>query len=225
MEYPFVTMDQVVANSATLIQDTDPKNRNIFKQWTYLAERQLGFSGEHVAAKKIYIDNLTIKKPLEYAVGIDLAIFDASDQEYKYHFRGWNKRIHNESSLVYAGTNSSLSASVYEIGISEDPFYFYLDSTGSNISYANLKYYSYPIDERGDMLIPEHHLYAIMQFNYWMWQKRKGDNQAAIGMAKDDWKSARVEAKANNKIPSMLEGRDIARMHNSMIDKIMNYKY
>jgi hypothetical protein len=215
MDYPFVTLDQVVANSATLIKDTDPRNRNLLRQWSYLAERQLGFSGLHIQAKSIDVDNLYIKKPNDYAIGIDLAIFDSLDNEYKYHFRGFGKRIHNEWT----------PSSDYEIGISEDPHYFYLDSTGSSIVKANLEYYSYPLDEHGDILIPEHHMFAIMQFNYWLWEKRKGENQSAIDQAKADWREEKVQAKSKNKVPSMLEGKDLVRFHNSMIDKIFYNKF
>ena len=224
---PFITMNEVVANSATLIEDTDPKNRNLFRQWTYLGERQLGFSGLHIKPVQIEVDNLTIKKPNDYASGIDLALFDVSDNEYKYHFQGNRKRIHNEWTIANSSTSSSLgfARTDTEIGVSEDPYYFYLDSTGESITYANINYYSYPIDDDGDMMIPEHHMFALMNFNYWMWERRKKENQSSIAQAKADWLMEQTKAKAKNKVPSMLEGKDIARMHNSMIDKIFYNKF
>ena len=221
---PFVTVNEVVANSATLIRDTDPKHRNILRQWTYLGERQLGFSGLHEKAEQIEVDNLTVKKPNDYAIGNDMAIFDENDNEYRMHFHGSGKRIHSETSTI-SGSVGGLSYDVSDIGISEDPYYFYLDSNGENITYINIRYYSYPIDEDGDMLIPEHHLFALMNFNFWMWEKRRNENQSSINLAKGDWLMEQSKAKAKNKIPSMLEGKDIVRMHSSMINKIFYNKF
>jgi hypothetical protein len=220
----FVSLNEVVANSALLIKDTDPRHRNILRQWTYLGERQLGFSGLHDKAEQVEVDNLTIKKPSDYAVGNDLALFDANDNEYKIHFHGSKKRIHNEVTIL-SGTVGGFSYDHSEIGVSEDPYYFYLDSNGESVTYANIRYYSYPIDEDGDMLIPEHHLFALINFNFWMWEKRRNENQSSISMAKNDWLMEQSKAKAKNKVPSMLEGKDIVRMHSSMIDKIFYNKF
>lgn len=222
---PFVTLEEVVANSATLILDTDPKHRNILRQWTYIGERQLGFSGLHLKPAQVQVDNLTIKKPSDYAVGVDLALFDANDNEYRYHFQGNRKRIHNEWALTSNATSLGFHQDRAEIGVSEDPYFFYLDSTGESVTYANLNYYSYPVDEDGDMLIPEHHMFALMNFNYWMWERRKKDNQSSIAQAKQDWLMEQIKAKTKNKVPSMLEGKDIARFHNSMINKIFYDKF
>ena len=221
---PFISLNEVVANSATLTQDTNPKHRNLLRQWTYIGERQLGFSGLHEKAEQVTTDNLTVQKPTDYAIGIDLAIFDTNNVEYAYNFKGFGKRIHNESSFVFSSVGG-ISSKVSEIGISEDPYFFYLDSTGDAITHVNIKYYSYPIDDDGDMMIPEHHLFALMNFNYWMWERRNKQNQSLIASAKADWIMEMKKAKAKNKIPSMLEGRDIVRMHNSMIDKVFSYKF
>jgi hypothetical protein len=221
---PFVTMDEVVANSATLIKETGTKHRNLLRQWTYLGERQLGWSGDHKDAKQIDVVNLAIQKPSNYAVGIDLALFDANGVEYAYHYRGKGKRIHSEYLLSGAALGSGI-INTSEIGISSDPYYFYLDSIGENVTYANLIYFGYPVDEDGDLLIPEHHLFPLMHFNRWMWMMRENYPENSINQAERVWLRESVKAKSKNKIPDMLEGRDIARVHNSMIDKVFYTKF
>jgi len=208
----FITIDEVVANSATLIpeQHIDPRLRNLMRQWTYLGERQLGFSGLHEKVSNwINVVELTIQKPKDLAVPIDLSLFDDSDAEYRYRYMGRNGRIHSGVAYPFIGDRN--------IGLTEDPYNFYLDSSGEGVTKALIKYYSYPLDESGNMLIPEHHLLALMMFNYWMYTKRYAEDD---GRSKSDWIMEMTKAKAKNKMPSGLETKDIVMHHSSMIDRL-----
>lgn len=226
---PFVTVDEVVANASTILPENkvSPRLRNLMRQWVYLGEKQLGFSGVHEKAiGDLPVTNLTISKPSDYALGIDMALFDSSGNEYLWHYRGNSERIHLAGSFIYnpSGLQTSYNSSKNKVGVAETPYAFKLDSYGENIATANLRYYSYPIDDNQEMLIPEHHMFALMMFISFMFWTKEGE-KGSMDRFSDLWDRHKKIAKTANKMPSELEGRDLARHHNSLIDKIFYERY
>ncbi len=227
---PFINLDEAVANAATILPDgkVDPRMRNLFRQWVYLGERQLGFSGLHEKVKAdIPAENLSITKPVDYAIGIDMALFDSNGSEYLWHYQAYSERIHVASTFLLnpAGVASSSVRYKTKVGVGETPYAFKLDTYGEDITTANLRYYSYPVDDSGDLLIPEHHLFALMFFIRWMFYTREGKDKSMIAESRQQWEIEKVKAKTKNKMPSMIEGRNLARHHNSLINKTFYEKY
>ena len=60
---------------------------------------------------------------------------------------------------------------------------FVLDTYGENVTLANLRYFSYPIDSNGDMLIPEHHMFPLMMFCKYMFEFKEAKNATQIQIA------------------------------------------
>jgi hypothetical protein len=149
------------------------------------------------------------------AKGIDLALYDGSGNEYQYKYQFGKKRIHINTTT---GEQS-------KIDVSEDAYYYHLGTNASNIAYAKLRYYAYPIDDENNPMFPNHHMLALMMFIKWMWELRKNDNQSAIGMAEGNWIKQSTKAKAANKMPDMLKGKEIATTWMSMIDKARHYDF
>lgn len=218
---PFITADEVVANASLIVKETSPKVRNIFKQWVYLGERQLGYHGLHEKVKEdIEVSDLFIKKPKDYAVGIDMALYDDEGKEILWHYQGHSPRIHEQNSSP---------AKIYPVrvavGVSEGPYGFDMDSRGENIKTASIRYYSYPLSAEGEMLIPEHHINALMMYLKYMWALRENRSGSEIAQLEGLWTKEQRKAKTKNKMPSMLEARDIVRHHMTMINKIFYEKF
>jgi hypothetical protein len=212
---PFMNIDEVVAHAESVIEDTDDRARVLFRQWAWLGEKQLGFGAANEETKDIVAEDLSVRKPSNMASAIDIALYDSAGAEYQYKYQFGNHRIH---------VNNSTSAQA-KIDLSEDSYYYHLGTNASGITYAKLRYYAYPIDDENNPMFPNHHILALMMFIRWMWEVRKNNNQSAIGMAKSDWIGESTKAKAANKMPDMLKGKEIATTWMSMIDKARHYDF
>lgn len=216
MNTKFVSVDEVVATAESFIGPVSATDRNLMRQWAYLGLRNIGASKAWVETCVIYPKELEARKPDDMYKAIDLALYNASNVELYFAFRGTGTRIHSPKNLQ-SRNQQYLPEFGAVIDVSEDNFYFHLGSNGSDVAYIKLKYFKLPIDENGLPLIPEDHVLAIAFFIQWIWSKRKGDNRSEIDQNKRDWKIERAKVRSANNMPSQLETDEINRKWMSMI--------
>lgn len=201
----------------SIIENADTMDRAYFKEWVYLGLLDIGPTLDWFGECTLYPDTFTLKKPDGFHSAIDITLFDANGGELKSTYRGLGTRIH-------ASDNGLINDAMYAptlgapIDLSEDAYYFHLGSNSTQVSYAILKYWQFPFDENGDLLIPETDVLPLALFIRYMWYLRKDDKQGIV-MGNQKWIAARNEARGAHRTPSMLVGTEIARTWNSMIQK------
>lgn len=219
----FVPASRVIATAMSVLEGADSMDKAYFKEWLYLGMLDIGITNDWFDQCTLYPDNYTLKKPDGFQSAIDLALYDANNNEFEYVLRGMGTRIHaSDNGLI--NNNEYFPSLGAPIDLSEDPYYFHIGSNGASISYATLKFWKYPIDENGDILVPEQDLLPLVFFIRYMWYLRKDDKQG-IAMANQKWIASRNEARAAHKTPSILEGTEIARSWVTLIPKMRFKKF
>jgi hypothetical protein len=219
MTSSFVPVDQVIATGASIIEAADTVDRAYFKEWVYLGLLELGPSAAWYDEATLYPVDMALEKPKNMYNAIDLALYNASQQELLFAYRGKGKqRIHvSDNSLTNAGTYSpELGA---PIDLSEDTYYYHLGTNGGSVSYAILRYWKFPTDENGDLMVPEQDVFTLSLFLKYMFCMRK-DDKVGIGQFHNLWIAARNEGRTAHKIPSGISMDEAARSWNSMIQKM-----
>lgn len=211
-----ITMDEVVANAATIIPGEDREVRNLARQWAFLGARELNFNKLDLETETIIPTNRLVMKPAYHVRTEDMSFFDANDKELIYRFEAGKKdRIH--SANIYKDRRN---ADYPIITVSEQQDAYVLDSYyGDDVATAIIRYYRLPVDSTTlEPYFYSEQLLALMMFIRWMWFLRKGDMGQA-GQAKKDWIIERHAAKVDMKMPDGMERKEIARTWNSMIQK------
>lgn len=219
----FAPVDRVIALAMSTLESADTIDRAYFKEWAYEGLKQLGPSTSWYAEAVLYPTELAMRKPEDMYEVIDIALYDSSGAELKFAFRGLGTRVHgSDNSLLNNDTYAPVLGA--PIDLSEDGYYFHIGSNGSSVAYAKVKYWRYPVDEQGQLLIPEDDVFCLALFCRYCFYMRK-DDKTGMAMAKNSWIAARNEQRSAHKLPSMLEGTEIARSWNSMIKKIRFKKF
>lgn len=214
----FIPADRVIAFASSVLEGSDTLDRAYFMEWIAAGLNEIGPNTSWYGEATLYPTELTLRKPLDFYEAIDIALYDQSGCDLSFVFKGKGTRSHRSD-------NSLINQEVYAPGLgapidlSEDAYYFHIGSNGYAVSYAKLKYWRFPTDENGDLMVPEQDLLPLALFCRYCWYMRK-DDKTGMAMAKNSWIAARNEARANHKAPSMLEGTEIARSWNSMIKKM-----
>lgn len=215
-----MTLEEVVANASTIIKDANNADRNVFKQWAYLAERDIGYSkAKEKVDQFIKVVDLLILKPSDYIDAIDISLFTKDGTEVPARYRPGVSRIHLdvERTSKFANQNT--------IDVSEDRYYFILGSEGSDIYSVKLRYWGLPLDEAGMPLIPEDHVYAITAFIDYMWSMRMNKSRLVVADKRQEWKIQMRRTASRDATPSMLEGKEIAKTFNSMIQRLKTERF
>lgn len=218
-----ITLDEVLAEASSIIKDATEQEKIFMRQWIYRAQRQIGFS--HVDIKvsdPILLIDYSAQKPDDFIKAIDIALFDEDDNEIVSKYKGWGQKP-DEGGI--ARTHQDVRSIVSAINISEDLNYFHTGTFSQgedDTAYVVVKYYALPVDPNTALpLIPEGNTLAIMMYIRYMWAMRQNENQTSIAMAEQAWLRYRAMARSSNHTPSVLEGKEIARTINSMIQKVV----
>jgi len=212
-----ITMEEVVANAATIVQAEDREARNLFRQWAYLGARQLLHNKGDIEVDEITPAAGLIAKPKYFVKGKGLALYDSDGGELYWRFNPYTKeRIHDTN--IYVENRNKGSYPI--VTVTEQSDAYALDSYyGDSVALAKLRYYKLPIDANTDEpFFYSNQLLALMFFIQWMWYTRNRD-LAAAGAAKADWMVEQHKVKIDNKIPDEMEAQEIAKTWNSMIQK------
>lgn len=209
----FLTVDEVVASAITIIPEATQKDKNIFRNWVFLAERQIGSSiVSRKNATDITVTNFSFPKPFDCISVRDIALFDSAGEEVLFKHTGSGKQITDKE---YVDNINRY------VTVREDDGFFYLSSNGSNVVKANMRYYGFPTDSDDNLKIPEIHTFAIMMFLKYMMALRDSEKRLDIKDLAGLWEKEKRQARARTNMPSELEAQFIARRFSSMIDKMI----
>jgi hypothetical protein len=230
MPTKLVTLDEVLAESSSIIKDASDQEKVFMRQWIYRAQREIGFSNFDIkVSAPITLTDYSAAKPADFVKGIDVALFTSDGSEIAIKYKGWGKNAVGPPTGD-ARIHEDLRVLVKQITVSEDIDYYHtepFDEGTANTAYMVLKYYSLPLDGGVPAmpLIPDTNVVAIMMYIKWMWALRQNRSLGEINLAREAWLRERARAEAKHRTPSVLEGKEIAKKINSMIQKpVLTYK-
>lgn len=206
----YVTSDEIIAfASSTTECGASDIDQSIMKAWVYLGERQLGYHYGNMKIVEIIPSEGIFQKPSDFKAGISFSVYDETNQELILNYTGKLKKPF---------LNEITSNEVY---FTEDDDNYYISSNAiPYVTKAVLSYFALPLMENGEILIPEHHTMALVQFlRYMLALRDPAKNRVMLSEAKDSWMSESRKAKSKNKMPDMIKGKAIASTLNSMIQK------
>jgi len=214
-----VPASRVVALAMSVLEEADTIDRAFIHEWVFEGLKQLGPNISWYDEAVLYPVEYSFKKPDNMSSAIDFALYDSQDHELRFVLRGRGSRIHqSDNQLINDGEYApGLGA---PIDLSEDSHYYNIGtSAGAQaVAYAYIKFFKFPVDETGQLLIPEEDTMPLVYFIRHMWYLRK-DDKMGIAQSNNKWIAARNEARGAHRTPSMLVGKEIARTWNSMIQK------
>lgn len=214
----YITIDEIVASAVTILPGSTDTEKVFMRHWCVLGNRELGLSKDNVVTEKINVQDLTIRKPINLLSIDDIGLYNDSDTELNTIYKGYGEMTHTDIDTISGTLKLTIS-------ISEDDEFLHLSSNGSTTDYARIRYYSIPIDDKGNPLILERKRFAIMLFLSYMWTLRQGANQSAIDKAEFRWLKEAAKQRSKNKMPSVLEMKSISKWYMSLINTPERYGY
>lgn len=203
----FLDINEVTARVALTIGTSTPQDRLIFRTWVVDALRDIGPDSAWVKVCTLYPQNRTFRKPEDITSIIDIALYDSSGTELVYNFNTASTRIHTDRNTLYNEDNIQVLST--RLDLSEDAYYLHMSSNGDGVAYAFIRYFAMPVDRDGMPLVREDNMIAFITYCRWMWAMRKNDNRSEIAQNYDMWLRERDRVKGRNKMPSMVESKQI----------------
>ena len=220
MASDYIPVDEVIAEASSLIKNFSEQEKALSRQWAYRATRRIGFNKLDIKTSgEIPLVDFSAEKPSDLANTIDIALFDSADREIVSRFKG---RSQHDVEGTVARTHQDARQVAYALHITEDDTYFNVEEfTDTDIANAYIKvtYYAYPVDLDGYPKIPEIYALAVIMYIRYAWAMRERQSLGEIQEARNTWLREAAAAYGRIKTPSMLEGKEIARGLNSMIQK------
>lgn len=210
------TIDQVTAEIISGLPNATIEDRNIFRNWAIRGLKQLGPNRNDVKIAQITPNsNGLLKKPDDFTHGIDLSLFNSSDQEIFYNFNHGGSRIHIDRFSIQDENNQD--AITGRVDVSEDAYYYLLGNNSSVVAYALVRYFAYPVDSEGLPTFEEEDMEAIIDYCTYRLSRRKGDNRSEIQQNYEIWMASMDRRKGAKKMPDALAMRGIASRWMSLI--------
>lgn len=185
----YVDFDGVLAEAISVIgaSGDDEVAKNFGRQWIWRCVTDFPVSEDNIKVCRIDVKNLLLKKPSEMQRFLEVALYDVNDNFIPHVFHTGQKRIYpNVESYSYnvvlnEGEDDEETVTyTAPVDLSEDRNSFVLGTNGSNVSYAQVRYFAYPLDNNGLPMIREEEVLACVYFVRFMWSLRKNDNQSEI---------------------------------------------
>lgn len=216
-----VSLNSVIAEAISITPDTDASDWSIARQWGMTALSQLGVAEDEIAVCSITAKNLILKKPKDMRQYIEMALYDVNGCWIPHIFRAGKKRIYPDSRI---DTSTDEIPRIVSVDVSEDKNAFYLGTNGTDVSYATVRYYSYPLDDNGFPMIREDEKFAIMCYIRWAKSAKKNENQSEIANNWTQWAWQCDRAMAHKKASGMSndKAKTIAR---AWVSLLPNFNY
>ena len=216
----YITAAEVIAEASSVIKTFTEQEKALARQWCYRAVRKIGLTRlDKKTSAHIPIVDWSAEKPTDLASTIDIALFDSTDREIVTRFKG---RSQHSTEGTIARTHQDARQVAYALHITEDDTYFNIeefeDDSLSDI-YIVVTYYAYPVDLDGYPKVHEAYTLAVIMYIRYAWALRERQSLGEIQEARNTWLREAAAAYGRVKTPSMLEGKEIARGLNSMIQK------
>lgn len=202
----FVDINAVIAEAISITPDADVADWAMARQWAITAIEQLGVADDEIKTCQIKAKDLVLPKPDDMRKYIEMQLYDADDNYIPHTFRVGRGRIAPDVSnypYVITSTTDQAKQYSYSVDVSEDQNSFYLGTTGDSVSYARVRYYSYPLDANGYPYIRFDEKFAVMCYIQWCKASRKGENQSEIAQKWQMWAVQADRARAAKKASGM----------------------
>ena len=220
MATKYIGIDALIAEASSTIKNFTQQEQQLAMQWAYTALRLIGFGKPDIkVSENLTLTDWSTEKPTDLASTIDMSLFDSAGSEIVIKYKGFaNGYNEGTEARIHQDARSSRGA----IQVSEDDTYFNVEEFADESpteAYLVVRYYGYPVDANGAPKIPETHTLAIMMYIRWMWSMRERSSLGEQQVAREVWLREKAAAYGRMKTPSQLEGKEIARTINSMIQK------
>jgi len=209
-EKRYISVDQVASQAMLAIGLPDDSFRNIFREWIYIGQRQIGvYSTINVVEEEKNIKDFKFEIPCNMVRPIWVRIKNGSTCMFPLY----------KSNGFCGGENSAHQA----ITIEQFTNHFSISSNALGYDKAEIKYYAIPIGEDGLPLIPEYNELALVAFCDLMYitrQRRREPQKVAMGdvqMAEARWRELKTNVKSYHKLPSELQFSEVARKWNTLL--------
>jgi hypothetical protein len=185
----YVDLDSAVAEALQYVANASPEDEAICRQFAWRALIQFGSGEDEIDTAIIKIKNLIAKKPANCRDVIELACYDSAGNLLPHTFRTGKKRIYPNSEYLAVSTQSDGAELVYwqSVDISEDRYNIIIGTNGVEVSEIHLRYYSYPLDTKGQPMIREEEMMAIILYIRYALSMRRNDNRSEIEQNKMSW--------------------------------------
>jgi hypothetical protein len=218
-----VTVDEVVAEAASIIKGASDQERHLMRQWAYSGNAEIGVSKLNMkVSAPLLLDDFSAAKPVDHVRTIDLALYDSAGSEIIIQWKGFGANMGYDTGI--ARTHKDVRVGTVMISVTEDLDFFHTEEFGGDYvdgAYIITKYYGTPVDVNGLPLIASSSKFAVMMYIRYMWQLRNNDSITALRDGEKRWRIARAAAESKLKTPDVIEGKEIAKKANSMIQKVM----
>lgn len=214
----YVPIEEAIALAKSTCQMTQAEER-LAEGWAVLALPFLGISDDEIEVCVIKPKNGVAKKPDNMRVLIDLSLFSedvstvkpTADNQLPHLFRTGAKRIYQKK---YPVITEELQE---EIDVSEDRHHIILGTNGSKVKSIMVRYFAYPVDDRGRPLLRQEDLLAVSFFIRWHWAIKNEKAQSVINSYWEFWARYADMAKARSKMLHHEQVKAIMRKVTSMI--------
>lgn len=215
----FLTVEEVVAASATITGSPTREERMIYSMWVWIAERQIRSYKLSTKTAELPVVDCVARKPLDYISIQDIALIDSKGNDIVFNYKGFNKRIHPITSV-----NNPSKLEIYE-----DEHCFHISNvspfSGLDIDCVHIRYSGMPIDEEGNLMIPESHLQAIMRYIKYMDGERNNYPESKMERLQRQWHIQAQKARGADQMPNSLEARSILSKWMTHIPQSNDLKY
>ena len=229
MSYEFFPINEIIAQIQVDLGFSQDKYYSIIKRWIYEAMREIGTGRTEITSKVVAVDNLSVKKPLDY---ITLAhLFLPCDVD------GNNYCIEPEYVMnTCCHLNRPKCDNRYKVSEADNSFYF--SNSMKDIKKVELVYYSAPVDEDGNPKVPFFMREAVTAYcTHKLTQRKRLQNSAStasrmnpvsmsdIQYFKNEWERLKHSARASMKYPKTGAINQIGRrfLHFRSIDPLFRH--
>lgn len=202
----YLSIDNVVAFSKTIVKSANNVDTNLWKDWIYQSLLYYGIGDDEIDVAELTPKDLLAPIPQECRVILELSLFDSGGNQLSHKYRGGKQRIYTDARLSTTSVGGSSNLNDYvPVDVSSDAYNIVLGTNGSNVAKILIRYFKYPLDENGAPLIREEEQMGCALFVKYMMALREDENQSKISAAELRWKLEADRLKADKKTKSMSE--------------------
>lgn len=216
----YVPLDDVVAEALSIVGDDQDKEmlKLLARQWAWRAVLKLPVSDDNIKVCKIEAKNLFLKKPSDMRRYLDMALYDANGGYLHHVYHKGQKRIYPDFTRFPTASNSNNPPQCDPVDLSEDAHAFYIGTNGSDVSYALVRYFAYPLDNRGMPMIREEDVLTCVYFIRLCASQKKNNNRSEIAQNKEFYdQEADIQRARRKSVISEDEKRTLTSIMNRMI--------
>lgn len=220
-QFNYLSIDEVISTIDASLDNEDTRYHRFYKNWIWRAMQQIGVDKTDIKTVCHDVINFSFDKPCDmvYPIAIDLLDNENNATIYVYKGTDWMKADVRDPSTIQDLVYSP-------VFLGENKTCYFISTNSEHVKKAQIKYYSYPVDENGEYLVPSSYIEAIIAYiklEIVDQKLHKGDKTAVslLGFKRDNWMYELRQARQNRKTLDMLTGSAISK---AWMSKIPNFR-